>query len=151
MIVSLCLGDNFYMVWRENSIFCLWELTSLTPTPIFSNSTPYSVIQAWQMWRGDPGMINIIYCWYFFWSIVAEMRGIRPYLERGNWSLWFPLSSIYLISALLVLGNSVIGLTMLVSSTNSYQMNVQDFVLGMSWRGAGGVGGRASWAKRNKN
>lgn len=39
-----------------------------------------------------------------------------------------------------MLENSVIGLTRLVSSTNSYQMNMQDFVLGMFWKGAGEVG-----------
>ena len=59
------------------------------------------------------------------------MRAIRPDLGRGNWSLWFPLSSTLLISAFLVLENSVIGLTVLVGSTNIHHTHVQVFVLGV--------------------
>lgn len=63
------------------------------------------------------------------------MRAIRPDLGRGSWSLWFPLSSTLLISASLELENSVIGLIVLVGSTNIHHTYVQVFVLGVYVRG----------------
>lgn len=80
------------------------------------------------------------------------MGAIRPELERSNWSLWFPLSSILSISALLMLEESVIGLTVLVGSTNFLHIHVLGFVIRGVCQGAvGGIEGTALWAEINKN
>lgn len=92
------------------------------------------------MWCGDPGLINIIYCDTSSGQLLQKWEASDLTWKEVIGASGFPLSSVYLISALLVLENSVIGLTRLVSSTNSYQMNMQDFVLGMFWKGAGEVG-----------
>lgn len=72
------------------------------------------------------------------------MGAIRPELERSNWNLWFPLSSILSISALLMLEESVIGLTVLVGSTNFHHMHVLGFVIrAVCQEAVGGIEGTA--------
>lgn len=72
------------------------------------------------------------------WSIAAEIRGIRPYLKKRQLDPQVSIIFHILISALLVLEDTVIGLTILVSTTDIYQGHVQGFVL----VGATGGGGQ---------
>ena len=144
MLVSFFLRGNFYTVWKE--ILPVGPYIILCP--LFSlNFTLCRVTQVRQVWCGDPGPINIIYC-----DVSAETGAIRLEWERSNWSLWFPLSSKLSISALLMLEESVIGLTVLVGSTNFHHMHVLGFVIrGVHQGVVGGIEGRALWAEINKN